>query len=549
MRVRFSATVFSVIVLCAVTAVARVWSDKTGKFKIEADFVALKDERVTLKKPSGTEIVVPLDKLSEADQEVARTLALGTDEERQEKAEDLIKQAKELLKLDPRTNAKLAGNKLREASAANPASIKADYMLGLLNTLIAHNSQLALKNFEECLKRDATNLSVLNNLAVTEAKRKKYGQALEHWKTAIKLSSGGSLEITQNLGRLVRIHGRQIKLSPAILKQASDMYAAAVSGGRFPAADPRVGWLYMPLFEDTDTALLKNTDSEIDEIEKTANESNNQNMRILSGGTGFVVGKNLILTNRHVVKGADGLLISHSSFKKAKRAQIVAVADKMDIAIVRCEGLELPSVPISPKLPRRGSDILVLGYPHFSEIGVNLKATRGTITSTPSAATDGMMLVDAEINSGNSGGPMANNRGRVVAVSTAVFQLKTGTGGRYGAGIPTSSALAFVKKHVSDIELPKGDGIELDWPDVDELVSFSTVLILNQKRMIDTGLTPDQATGKGHGVYYQDLTCPGCDYKRQIRKGNRNVPCPHCRGSGVDLSLRAVQPPPKKKTR
>lgn len=53
----------------------RTWSDKSGKFKIEASFVELKDGKLRLKKDDGKEVVVQLDKLSEADQEIANLLA------------------------------------------------------------------------------------------------------------------------------------------------------------------------------------------------------------------------------------------------------------------------------------------------------------------------------------------------------------------------------------------------------------------------------------------------------------------------------------------
>ena len=49
----------------------RTWSDKTGKFKIEADFIELKDGKVALKKADGKRVEIPVDKLSEEDKKVA----------------------------------------------------------------------------------------------------------------------------------------------------------------------------------------------------------------------------------------------------------------------------------------------------------------------------------------------------------------------------------------------------------------------------------------------------------------------------------------------
>lgn len=54
---------------------AREWSDSTGKFKIEAEFVSLEDGKVLLKKPDGGQVTIPLEKLSAADQKAAQKMA------------------------------------------------------------------------------------------------------------------------------------------------------------------------------------------------------------------------------------------------------------------------------------------------------------------------------------------------------------------------------------------------------------------------------------------------------------------------------------------
>lgn len=60
---------------CAAGLAAREWSDSTGKFKIEAEFVSLEDGKVLLKKPDGGQVTIPLEKLSAADQKVATKMA------------------------------------------------------------------------------------------------------------------------------------------------------------------------------------------------------------------------------------------------------------------------------------------------------------------------------------------------------------------------------------------------------------------------------------------------------------------------------------------
>lgn len=67
-------TVLFLVTNCG-EAEARKWTDKTGKFSVEADFVSLADGAVNLKRPDGQVIKIPLEKLSETDQEVARAVA------------------------------------------------------------------------------------------------------------------------------------------------------------------------------------------------------------------------------------------------------------------------------------------------------------------------------------------------------------------------------------------------------------------------------------------------------------------------------------------
>jgi S1-C subfamily serine protease len=251
-----------------------------------------------------------------------------------------------------------------------------------------------------------------------------------------------------------------------------------------------------------------------------------------------------ILTNRHVVEDATKIYIkdptrSHQGF----RATIVAKHPGFDLAILRCESLQAPPVKLAASLPGRGTDIMVLGYPQFDQIGMGLKSTRGAIVSTPSSDIDNMMLVDAQINSGNSGGPIVDQTGKVVAVATAVIKTRGGTGGRYGAGLPIPLAKSFLEKNVRDLTSKKGrnnpQNQKLEWPEVDAQVSRSTVLIF-----VDIA-APRSPAGRDSDdespFAIEDKSCPACNGTAQVKKGFTRVRCPHCRG-GLDPSLIRMVP-------
>jgi S1-C subfamily serine protease len=333
----------------------------------------------------------------------------------------------------------------------------------------------------------------------------------------------GLFVISHNLGRLMKVNNDdRIRMSKRDAERCADLYSAAITSKKFPASKPQFGWMLMDFIELEGDDLAK-TDTPAD-VPKN----------IVSGGTGFVVKGNYILTNKHVVGDSKTVKVrpADGQTTDVRDGSVIAVAPDVDLAIVRCEGLNLAPVEIASTVPRRASDIMILGFPQFDQLGATLKSTRGAVTSLPSPATENMMLVDAEMNSGNSGGPMANKYGQVVAVATAVFKPIGGTGGRYGAGIPIASHTAFLAKHIPGGVEQRAPGAELDWPDVDGKVSHSTVLILIE------GEADEDARGStladGYGIPLLDPTCPGCNGTKTLRRG---VKCHFCRGTGFDLEV------------
>ena len=119
------------------------------------------------------------------------------------------------------------------------------------------------------------------------------------------------------------------------------------------------------------------------------------------------------------------------------RAEVVKVSTKPDLALLRCPDLIAPPLPLASQGARRGQDIMVLGYPEMFSLGASLKATRGVISGMPNPALDNLYLYDAVTNSGNSGGPVFDQKGNVVAVHCVGYN----TASRYGGGIPVDDYL------------------------------------------------------------------------------------------------------------
>ena len=248
---------------------------------------------------------------------------------------------------------------------------------------------------------------------------------------------------------------------------------------------------------------------------------------VFGGGTGFVVSPHYILTNRHVAENAIGFLISDPAKPDIPKltATLVALSDEHDLALLRCDDLNAPAVHLNPKFPGRGTDIMLLGFPEFFDIGTGLKSTRGSIVGLPEAANENMCLYDATSNPGNSGGPVSDNRGNVVAIHRAGFRFS----GKLGAGIPIEQATSFISDHIPGYSSAAPNTKTMEWSQVDGLVSKSTVLILCEA-------AKDQRVaigGKMHSESIEDRACVAC-------RGTGQVTCPDCHGRGTVTVTKVV---------
>jgi serine protease Do len=148
-------------------------------------------------------------------------------------------------------------------------------------------------------------------------------------------------------------------------------------------------------------------------------------------GSGVIIDKRgLVLTNFHVVKGADEITIRLSD-KKEYRGQILGTDPKTDLAVVRFQpdhGLTVAQLGNSDAL-RVGEWAIAIGNP----FGLDQTVTVGVISATGRsdvgiATYENFIQTDASINPGNSGGPLVNLKGEVVGINTAIVAAGQGIG-------------------------------------------------------------------------------------------------------------------------
>ena len=144
---------------------------------------------------------------------------------------------------------------------------------------------------------------------------------------------------------------------------------------------------------------------------------------MVSMGSGFVIdASGLIVTNNHVVEGADSIEV-HMQDDTIMKAELVGRDPKTDLAVLRVKtDKKLPSVSFgdSDRL-RIGEWVVAIGNPFGLGGSVSLGIVSARNRDINAGPYDDYIQTDAAINKGNSGGPLFNLKGEVVGINTAIF--------------------------------------------------------------------------------------------------------------------------------
>jgi len=163
-------------------------------------------------------------------------------------------------------------------------------------------------------------------------------------------------------------------------------------------------------------------------------------------GSGFLIDAGgYVVTNNHVIKGADKVEVTLSDGRKFD-AKVIGRDDKTDVALVKVESDKpLPFVPWGDSDKAKVGDwIMAVGNP----FGLGGTVTAGIVSARgrdiQSGPFDDFLQIDAPINRGNSGGPTFNMNGEVIGINTAIYSPNGGSIG-IGFAIPASVARPIVE--------------------------------------------------------------------------------------------------------
>ena len=165
-------------------------------------------------------------------------------------------------------------------------------------------------------------------------------------------------------------------------------------------------------------------------------------------GSGFVVSEDgLVVTNAHVVDGAQQIGVKLGTDGELQQAQLVAADVSSDLALLKIDGDGLQPLALSGEA-NVGDAAFAIGSP----FGLDQTLTTGIVSAlnrdiqAPDGATiSGVIQTDAAINPGNSGGPLLNSDGQVIGVNS---QIASSSGGSTGVGfaVPATTVQQFLER-------------------------------------------------------------------------------------------------------
>ena len=165
-------------------------------------------------------------------------------------------------------------------------------------------------------------------------------------------------------------------------------------------------------------------------------------------GSGVIISSDgYIVTNNHVVAGADKILVKLNDNREFS-ARIIGLDAVTDLALLKIEGKNLPTLPIgnSDEL-KLGQWVLAVGNPFNLTSTVTAGIVSAKARNLGANGIESFIQPDAAINPGNSGGALVNARGELVGINAMLYS-QTGSYSGYGFAIPTT----IMNKVVADLK-------------------------------------------------------------------------------------------------
>src|SRR5665647_865250 len=234
----------------------------------------------------------------------------------------------------------------------------------------------------------------------------------------------------------------------------------------------------------------------------------------MGSGSGVIISDDgYIVTNNHVVAGADEVTVTLSD-RKTYKAKVIGSDPSYDLAVVKVDAKNLPFMLYGNSADVKiGQWVLALGYP----LNLDATVTAGIIsaksrtlglnhdrTGGKSMAVESFLQTDAAVNPGNSGGALINTNGQLIGINSAIAS-PTGYYSGYSYAIPVD----IVKKVIND--LVKYGSVQR---------GFLGAMFIDAGRLTDDEKKKENIPTSVDGIYITDLTKNGAALQAGIKKGD-----------------------------
>jgi serine protease Do len=269
-------------------------------------------------------------------------------------------------------------------------------------------------------------------------------------------------------------------------------------------------------------------------------------------GSGFILSADgFIMTNAHVVEGADEVLVTLTD-KREFKAKIIGADKRTDVAVVKIEATGLPAVKIGDASKIRvGEWVMAIGSP----FGLESTVTAGIVSAKQRDTGDYLPFIqtDVAINPGNSGGPLLNMRGEVIGINSQIYSRSGGFQG-ISFAIPIDEATRVSEQLRTSGRVSRGRiGVSID--NVTKEIAESIGLGKPQGalvRSVEAGAPAEKA-----GVEAGDIITKfdgktiekSSDLPRMvgnIKPGTKSTVTVFRRGSAKDLAVMVAEVEPEK---
>lgn len=360
-------------------------------------------------------------------------------------AEGHVRQAIKMLRIG---NGQVAEEELRKASRADPASGTADFVLGVAAISGPRpNAVQAGKIFREVVDREPGHGPALNNLAVCEVNARRMSAAAGYFRDAAECLADPHV-IVGNVGNVIRMAAdRRNRIAPKHVEEFTTLYRWLTEDRGLEPADGITGLVYL---SRTGAPLASSGALDPEAVVGLRGDG-----RPERSGSGVVVAPSFVAVSAAVVANAGRITVLGDG-TTGQEIPAVVVATRGDLALLRCEGLAAPAIPLAAVSPPAGAPLLVV-YPHPKERGMSgpKKVQATLVTRSEDGVPFPRLVYTAEGERQKPGGLLADPSGRLVGLTASTPAVPT-IGANLNVAAPVEAVWSLLRE--ADVQVADAAG-------------------------------------------------------------------------------------------